>query len=99
MILRALARDREDRWDGAAAMRSALDVLRREHRAGPADVIAWKYALIPPVPRAPPRVSEVPEAPSIPAGPVPSAFTVVGPVFFIEDEGTHVDAAPLMRED
>ena len=53
IILRALARDREDRWPDAAAMRVALDALRPSYREGAAEVAAWKQALIP-LDRAPP---------------------------------------------
>ncbi len=58
IILKALARDRENRWESASDMRGALDASRRRFREGPADVAAWKHSLIPvarPVPRPIPR--------------------------------------------
>jgi serine/threonine protein kinase len=55
VVLRALARDREARWPGAAEMRAALGDLRRELREGPAGVIAWKQALFPTAAAPPPR--------------------------------------------
>jgi serine/threonine protein kinase len=58
IILKALARDRENRWESASDMRGALDAIRRRFREGPADVAAWKHSLIPvacPVPRPIPR--------------------------------------------
>lgn len=47
IILQALARERDDRWPEAAAMRSALDRLRSHYPEGAQHVIAWKEALIP----------------------------------------------------
>jgi eukaryotic-like serine/threonine-protein kinase len=47
IVMHALARDREARWPDAATMRRALDAVRRAHRAGPRDVIAWVHTLVP----------------------------------------------------
>lgn len=61
IVLKALARDREDRWASAAEMRAALDGVRRHYRASAADIGAWKHALIPSVrtvPRAMPDEEE-----------------------------------------
>lgn len=51
IVVQALARNREDRWSSASAMRRALDGLRRDFQAGPSHVGAWKHGLIPRVPR------------------------------------------------
>ncbi|MDX2087339.1 MAG: serine/threonine-protein kinase [Kofleriaceae bacterium] len=48
IVQTALARSREHRWPDAAAMRSALDQVRRLHADGPTQVAAWKSSLIPP---------------------------------------------------
>ena len=47
IVLRALAREREDRWQDAASIRVQLDRLRAEFTAGPPHVTAWKDQLIP----------------------------------------------------
>ena len=47
IILKALARDREDRWDSASDLRSALDGIRRRFGESATDVAAWKHDLIP----------------------------------------------------
>jgi len=47
IILKALARDREDRWASASDLRGALDAIRTRFREGAADVAAWKHGLIP----------------------------------------------------
>ena len=47
IVLKALARERDDRWGEAAAMRTALDRLRPLYRDGAAQVAAWKEALVP----------------------------------------------------
>lgn len=55
IILKALARDRENRWDSASELRSALDSVRRKFRESSTDVAAWKHSVIPvvrPVPAA-----------------------------------------------
>lgn len=52
IVLKALAREREDRWEDAATMRAALDVLRSSYRASAAQIAEWKDRL---VPRATPR--------------------------------------------
>ena len=43
VVLRALARDRDDRWPTAAAFRDALAPIRRDHRRGgtPREIAAW----------------------------------------------------------
>lgn len=51
IVLRALARDREDRWQDAAQIRTALDRLRPQFTGGPPQVVQWKEQLIPPAPR------------------------------------------------
>lgn len=47
IVMTALARDRDDRWPDAAAMRAALDRLRPYYRDGAAGVAAWKAELVP----------------------------------------------------
>jgi serine/threonine-protein kinase len=47
IVLKALARDREDRWPDAASMRAALDDLRRHYRDAAPQVAAWKDLLVP----------------------------------------------------
>jgi serine/threonine protein kinase len=54
IVLKALARDRENRWASASDIRVALDGLRRHYGDRAAEVAAWKHALIPVV-RAVPR--------------------------------------------
>ena len=54
IVLKALARERDDRWPDAASMRAALDQLRPLYRDGAAQVAAWKEALVP-LARTPPR--------------------------------------------
>ncbi len=48
IVLHALARDRDDRWPDAGAMRAALDQLRPQFLEGPQHVVAWKESVIPP---------------------------------------------------
>lgn len=52
IVLKALARDRDERWPDAAAMRAALDRLRPRYEGGPAQVAAWKASLVPVAPAA-----------------------------------------------
>ena len=47
IVLRALARDREERWQDAASIRAALDQLRPQFAEGPPQVAQWKEQLIP----------------------------------------------------
>jgi len=47
IVLRALARDREQRWQEAAAIRAALDQLRPQFAEGPPQVAQWKEQLVP----------------------------------------------------
>ena len=47
IVLKALARDVDERWPDAASMRAALDQLRPHFRDGPPQVAAWKESLIP----------------------------------------------------
>lgn len=47
IVMRALARDREERWPNAAVMRRTLDSLRRTYREGPAEIVAWMQSLAP----------------------------------------------------
>jgi serine/threonine protein kinase len=47
IVMRALARDREERWPDAASLRTSLDQLRPHYREGAAHVAAWKESLIP----------------------------------------------------
>lgn len=58
IILKALARDREDRWDSASVMRSALDGVRRRFRESATDVAAWKHSVVPVLRRFPPAPTE-----------------------------------------
>ncbi len=54
VILRALARDRDQRWPTAAVMRRALDQLRARSMTSAAQIVAWKHTLVPrPVPERP----------------------------------------------
>ena len=57
VILRALARDRDQRWPTAAAMRRALDQVRARYPESAAQIVAWKHTLVPrPVPAPPVEV-------------------------------------------
>jgi serine/threonine protein kinase len=47
IVLRALARDRDERWPDAASLRASLDQLRPHYPEGTAQVVAWKESLIP----------------------------------------------------
>jgi serine/threonine-protein kinase len=47
IVLKALRRQRDDRWASASEMRSALEGLRGHYRDSAADVAAWKHNLIP----------------------------------------------------
>lgn len=47
IVMHALARSRDDRWPTAGVMRTALESVRRTHRAVPAEVAAWKRSLVP----------------------------------------------------
>jgi eukaryotic-like serine/threonine-protein kinase len=47
IVLGALARSLDERWQDAASMRAALDRLRPHFSDGPPQVAAWKEALIP----------------------------------------------------
>jgi len=49
IILKALARERADRWASASDLRSALDAVRRRFRENATDVAAWKHRVIPAV--------------------------------------------------
>ena len=49
IVLHALAKSREERWPSAAVMRRPLDWMRRNHRAGAKELIAWRKALVPDV--------------------------------------------------
>ena len=54
VILRALARDRDQRWPTAAVMRRALEQLRARYLESAAQIVAWKHTLVPrPVPAPP----------------------------------------------
>ena len=57
IIERALARNKEDRWATAGAMRQALEMLRRAYRedATPEQVVTWCAAITPADPAAPHR--------------------------------------------
>lgn len=48
IVMRALAKSRDERWPNAAVMRRTLDSLRRTYRDGPQDVVAWIRKLVPP---------------------------------------------------
>jgi serine/threonine protein kinase len=52
IVLQALARAKDDRWSTAGALRQALETTRRAYReeSTPAQVIAWRELLIPPLP-------------------------------------------------
>lgn len=47
IVMRALAKSRDERWPNAAVMRRTLDSLRRTYRDGPQDVVAWIRKLVP----------------------------------------------------
>ena len=48
IVLRALARPRDERWASAAELREALDELRRSYGDGATQVARWKDSVIPP---------------------------------------------------
>jgi eukaryotic-like serine/threonine-protein kinase len=47
IVLHALSRRRDERWPSAGVMKNALDTLRRTHRDGPREVLAWRRSLVP----------------------------------------------------
>ena len=55
IVVQALARGRDDRFETAGAMRKQLEMLRRAYReeATPANVIAWREELVPSPPGEP----------------------------------------------
>jgi len=48
LVLKALARRRDDRWESAAEMRAALETLRRpyRHQSDARDVASWKRTML-----------------------------------------------------
>lgn len=47
IVMHALSRRRDERWPSAGVMKNALDTLRRTHRDGPREVMAWRSSLVP----------------------------------------------------
>jgi serine/threonine protein kinase len=47
IVMRALARLRDERWPSAAVMKRALDSLRRTYRDGVREIVAWRHKLTP----------------------------------------------------
>jgi len=50
IVMRALARDRDDRWPSAAVVKRTLDSIRRTYRDGVREIVAWKRKLAPELP-------------------------------------------------
>ncbi len=53
VVLQALARNRDERWSSAGALRNAIETTRRAYReeSMPGDVVKWREQLLPPVAR------------------------------------------------
>ncbi|HEU0030698.1 MAG TPA: serine/threonine-protein kinase [Kofleriaceae bacterium] len=50
IVMRALSRDRDDRWPSALVMRRTLDAVRRRYREGTRAIAAWSQSLLPRMP-------------------------------------------------
>lgn len=47
IVMRALAKQRDERWPNAAVMRRTLESVRRTYRYGPQDIVGWMQGLLP----------------------------------------------------